>query len=286
MAAVDSAVSGCPSTVTYERPSPRGRLSPMPEMISAWRFSESAQLCTVARRSPSVLPPTAGGVTRAQSTMRPRVTTCSMSTTSTAYAARVSKRPAVIPGRSLPKILTRRVGESPVREGSPPAPSTRRGSGGSTDPEDGRGWDGWGALMVLPPYRSRRRPRPTVPSAGRLRPGLPRLSSRDRAPVSAFPRPGSRTARRRSSARTRGRDAELAGTGLALRRAACRAMGRYGAVEPSTGRHAMFIRTSTDPDVFAPRYQGIRPGLRAVFTRPTFRQGTGPGIVPHDVQHP
>lgn len=35
MAAVASAVSGCPSTVTRERPKPRGRLSPMPEMISA-----------------------------------------------------------------------------------------------------------------------------------------------------------------------------------------------------------------------------------------------------------
>ena len=53
MAAVDSAVSGWPSTVTWERPSPRGRLSPMPEMISACSFIDSAQLCTVARSSPS-----------------------------------------------------------------------------------------------------------------------------------------------------------------------------------------------------------------------------------------
>lgn len=83
MAAVDSAVSGCPSTVTWERPSPRGRLSPVPEMISACSFSDSAQLCTVARRSPSVVPPAVGAVTSAHRTIRPRVTTCSMSTTST-----------------------------------------------------------------------------------------------------------------------------------------------------------------------------------------------------------
>ncbi len=81
MAAVDSAVSGWPSTVTWDRPLPRGRLSPVPERISACSLSDSAQLWTVARRSPSVLP--TGLVTRAQRTMRPRVTTCSMSTTST-----------------------------------------------------------------------------------------------------------------------------------------------------------------------------------------------------------
>ena len=49
-----------------------------------------------------------------------------MSTTSTAKAARVSKSPAVMPGLSLPKILTRRVGTSEVCE----------------------------ALMVGPPYRA------------------------------------------------------------------------------------------------------------------------------------
>lgn len=81
MAAVDSAVSGCPSTVTWERPLPRGRLSPVPERISACIFSDSAQLWTVARSSPSAAP--VGWVTRAHRTMRPRVTTCSMSTTST-----------------------------------------------------------------------------------------------------------------------------------------------------------------------------------------------------------
>jgi hypothetical protein len=81
IAAVASAVSGCPSTVTRERPSPRGRLSPRPEMISACIFIDSAQLWTVARRSPSS--PLGGSVTSAHSTIRPRVTTCSMSTTST-----------------------------------------------------------------------------------------------------------------------------------------------------------------------------------------------------------
>src|SRR5438876_4031978 len=81
-------------------------------MISACIFIDSAQLWTVARRSPSS--PWGGGVTSAHSVSRPRVTTCSMSTTSTEYAARVSNRPAVMPGRSLPKILTRRVGTSEV----------------------------------------------------------------------------------------------------------------------------------------------------------------------------
>lgn len=50
-------------------------------MISACIFIDSAQLWTVARRSPSR--PTDGSVTSAHSTIRPRVTTCSMSTTST-----------------------------------------------------------------------------------------------------------------------------------------------------------------------------------------------------------
>src|SRR3954447_8700616 len=79
-------------------------------MISACILIDSAQLWTVARRSPSSA--RGGAVTSAHSTIRPRVTTCSMSTTSTEYAARVSKRPAVMPGLSFPKILTRRVGTS------------------------------------------------------------------------------------------------------------------------------------------------------------------------------
>jgi hypothetical protein len=82
MAAVASAVSGLPSTVTWERPEPRAGLSPVPEMISAWSRIDSAQPCTRARSSPSV-PPRAGAVTSTQSVILPRVTTCSMSTTST-----------------------------------------------------------------------------------------------------------------------------------------------------------------------------------------------------------
>ena len=125
MAEVDPAVSGCPSTVTCERPVPRGSLSPVPEMISASMPIDSAQPCTVARSSPSdvlLCPPAdpavaPGAVTRAHSVMRPRVTSCSMSTTSTAKAARVSKSPAVMPGLSLPKILTRRVGVSAYEGG-------------------------------------------------------------------------------------------------------------------------------------------------------------------------
>ena len=132
MAAVDSAVSGCPSTVTWERPLPRGRLSPVPEMISASSFSDSAQLWTVARRSPSVVPPSVGAVTRAHRTRRPRETTCSMSTTSTDQAARVSKSPAVIPGRSFPKILTRRVRASEVCEALMVPPTVSGGRSAET----------------------------------------------------------------------------------------------------------------------------------------------------------
>jgi hypothetical protein len=95
-------------------------------MISASSPIDSAQPCTMALSSPSlaevceeaVLPGAApGAVTRAHSVMRPRVTSCSMSTTSTANPARVSNRPAVMPGRSLPKIFTRRVGVSAYEGG-------------------------------------------------------------------------------------------------------------------------------------------------------------------------
>jgi hypothetical protein len=153
MAAVASAVSGWPSTVTCERPAPRGRLSPVPEMISAWSRIDSAQPCTVARSSPSKEPPCAGVVISAHRVMRPRVTTCSRSTTFAVYRARVSNRPAVMPGRSLPKIFTSSVG---VSSSAPPAAGAgaRARSASSAAPGAGSGPSGCGALglsiMVIP----------------------------------------------------------------------------------------------------------------------------------------
>ncbi|CAL2062013.1 exported protein of unknown function [Streptomyces murinus] len=205
MAAVDSAVSGWPRTVTRERPRPRGRLSPWPEMISACIFIDSAQLCTVARRSPSM--PAGGWLTSAHRTRRPRVTTCSMSTTSTEYAARVSKSPAVMPGRSLPKILTRRVGTSGVCAAvmvSPPYPAP--GAARRRGPPDGHGtMDGAPASTILPTASHRGRPdrdrrsqrRPGPPGTGRA-PGAPATGSAGPEPTprpeavpgsGAFPRP-------------------------------------------------------------------------------------------------
>src|SRR4051794_25458990 len=97
-AAICAARSGEPSTVTWERPPRRTRLSPVPRSISTC-IPSSLALSSTASRSRFQ---SRGIVTSTPRISRRRSTICSMSTTSTPARDRAAKMVEVTPGRSLP----------------------------------------------------------------------------------------------------------------------------------------------------------------------------------------
>src|SRR4051812_16218024 len=97
-AAMWEALRGVPSTVTWDRPRPRARLSPVPRSISTC-IPRSRAVASTASRS---FFQSRGIVTSTPRMSRRRSTICSMSTTSTPDRDRVVKIVEVTPGRSLP----------------------------------------------------------------------------------------------------------------------------------------------------------------------------------------
>ncbi len=79
---------------------------------------------------------------------------------------------------------------------------------------------------------------------------------------------------------------DLAGTRLAHGRVGCLVSSDIASLEIFWEVTNHSIDLGGVRHLFAPRCRGVRAGLPVLFTRPTFRSGTGPGIVPHDVQHP